>query len=352
VSPKRVHEMCDMLDRVFPDKSRFAFFCEGRVNVLGEHPELIHRLREAGMIRIQIGIESGDQTMLDRINKKTRVEQIEKVIATCVDADVRSMPAMFMCGLPGQTEADVQRDIEFAKRLVEMAPGRMELKMVPLALLPGTEFRVHADRWGLCPIDEDFVTDRLHKRALAETSTLSKKQIDDLCDRFNDEVRQYILETAACLSPHRLKELFVQAAELRAQTLVTSTLCLFEHVARILQLRLRDDHRFLFELPVGVAPENCFPQTMLDNSVTESDGGYVVNDKSPLGFDLSTDEMKYYRYLSGKLSFEEIARRVAREEGIPVRQALAAGLAAYEKCEHHLSAILALGPQAFPLAKR
>jgi len=65
ISPRRVHELCDVLDRIFPDKSRFSFFCGGRVDILAKHPELIYRLKKAGLLHLQIGIESSDRTIKD-----------------------------------------------------------------------------------------------------------------------------------------------------------------------------------------------------------------------------------------------------------------------------------------------
>ena len=258
-SPSRVEEMCDMLDRVFPNKSCFGFFCEGRVSILGERPDLIHRLRGAGMVRLQIGIESGDQTMLDRINKKTRVTQIEKVVAACDDADVPSVYGAFICGLPGQTERQVEKEIEFAKHLVDLAPGRIELSMVPLVLLPGTEFRANAARWGLSVLDGDFATARFGRRALSESSDLSKDQIDLLCQRFESEVRHHWLDSASWLSPRSIKELIARTADLHASTRLVETLTRFSHIARTVRLRRRTDYRFLSELPDGLALEETLP---------------------------------------------------------------------------------------------
>jgi len=340
VSPKRVHAMCDMLDRLFPDKSSFAFFCEGRANVLAKHPELIHRLKAAGAARVQIGIETGDQSTLDRLNKRNRAENVETVVAAFAEADVPSVPGVFMCGLPDQTEEQVERDIEFAKHLVDLAPGRLELSMVPLSPVPGTEFRDHAQEWGLSILDEDLVTDRLHKGVFAATASLSAEQIESLCQRFNSEVMGYSLEKASCLSPRKIKELIVQAAKLDARTLIVNVLSHFEHVNRVLQSRRRCDYRFLFELPDGIDAAKCFPQRVKENSEISTPGGLVVNDRSPMCFELDEDESRCYRYLSGKLSFEQIAERLAKEEGIALEKALERCLAVYRKCEDHLAAMV------------
>ena len=193
-SPRRVLELCDVFDRVFPDKADFGFFCEGRVNVLGRHPELVSRLREAGMVRMQIGIEAGDQPTLDRINKRIRIEDIERVINACRKADVPAVHGAFICGLPGQTEADVMNEIEFAKRLVDLSDGRLETSMVALSALPGTEFCVNAGRWGLHLFDSEFASGGLLDGCFSETELLPKSEIIRLCRLFNSALDEYILE--------------------------------------------------------------------------------------------------------------------------------------------------------------
>jgi len=341
VSPQRINEICRVLDALFPDKSRFCFFCEGRVNILATHPELIYRLKAAGLVRLQIGIESSNQLLLDKINKKISVEQIERVISTCDDADIPSIVGVFMCGLPGQTEEDVKNDIEFAKHLADLAPGRMEIFMVPLALLPGTEFRDNASQWGFSSLDDDFVTGGILEDCFIETATLSKEKIKQLCQLFNSEVDQYLIEKAAFLSPQRIKELFILSADRHMSPLVVKRLSLFDHMRNVLHLRGREDHRFLFELSDEVIPL-CSPLRMSNNSVTYSNDAILINEKSPMWFQLSPEEKRYYDYFSGKLSFREIAQRLAEKDGCPEKRALDKCLKVYGLCEDKLATIVVI----------
>lgn len=341
VSAQRVHEMCDVIDRVFTDKSCFGFFCEGRVNVLAEHPELIYRLKEAGLLRLQIGVESGDQNMLDRLNKKIRVEQIEKVVATCNEANVPSIFGNFMCGLPGQTEQDLEREIGFAEHLVDLAPRSMEISMSILVPYPGTELRMNAPKWGLSILDEDFVTGKMSTDGcFAATSSLSKEQIVRFCARFKSELETYMLEKAAsCLSPHNIKELFVHSADRSVHTFLVKKLSQIDHMNFLLHLRRRKDHRFLFEIPDGLMP-TCSPLSIIHNTITRSNGSFVINERSAMDFELTQDEMRYYEYFCGKLSFEEIAQRVTVQPGVAEEQALKECLEVYMKCEDKLAAII------------
>ena len=248
-SPRRVIELCDMFDRVCPDKTRFSFFCEGRVNILGKHPELIYRLREAGMVRMQIGIEAGDQAALDRMNKSIRLEDIERVVDTCRRAGLPSVHGAFICGLPGQTEADVMNEIEYAKHLVEVGGGRLETSMVALSPLPrhGVPGPTLTNG-GLRVLDGEFVSGGLIDGCFSETALLSKADIVRLCALFNATLDRYILEKASWSTPDEIKGHFALAADGRVYTWLLRKFICHVHMESLLDLRMRSHHRFLFEV--------------------------------------------------------------------------------------------------------
>ena len=337
-SARRIHELCDMFDRVFPDKSRFSFFCEGRVNILAKDPALIFRLRDAGMVRMQIGIEAGDQVMLDRMNKAIRLEDIEKVIATCVEAGISSIHGAFICGLPGQTEADILAEIDYARHLVDLSDGRLETSMAVLSALPGTEFRVNAEKWGLRVLDGEFVTGALMEGCFTETGILSKADILRLSRKFNTELDSYILEKSSWFPPERIKRQFALAADGRVFTWLLRKFLGFVHLDALLDMRRRSGYRFLFELPSEESLDAA-PMHLRQNTVTPSNGHYVVNQGSPFQFDIDSREHVYYEYFTGKLSFREIGRRVAAAQRKPERQGLAECLRVYRKCEDKLASI-------------
>ena len=119
---------------------------------------------------------------------------------------------------------------------------------------------------------------------------------------------------------------------------ILSRLCAFSHIARIVLLRRREDHRFLFEVPEE-RERDCAPVAAVENAVGRSNGGFWINKGSPLEFELDAGDMKYYRYFVGKLTFEEIARRVGAEEDISEKEAYENCLEVYKECEDLLAAI-------------
>jgi anaerobic magnesium-protoporphyrin IX monomethyl ester cyclase len=338
-SADRVRELCDLFERLFPDKKRFSFFCEGRVDVLARNPELVFRLRNAGMVRMQIGIEAGDQAMLDRMNKGIRREDIEKVVETCAKADVSSVQGVFICGLPGQTETDVLNEIEYAKHLVDVSGGRLETSMTALSALPGTEFRVNAEKWGLRILDAEFVTGALLEGCFSETASLSKSDIVRLCRLFNTTLGSYIVEKASWWPPDRIKRHFTLAADGSLFTGLLKRFIGFLHLDALLDLRRRPDYRFLFELPEREVLDAA-PVRLRQNTQSPRNGHWVVNGDSPFRFAIDAREHDFYEYFNGKLSFREIGPRVAAEQGRPAEWGIEECMRIYRKCEDKLSCIL------------
>ncbi len=88
--------------------------CNGRVDDVDE--DMIRIFKDAGCTMIGYGIESGVQEMLDRMNKKTTVEQIRRAVALAQKAGIEVV-AHVILGYPGETEATAQRTIDFIKEL-------------------------------------------------------------------------------------------------------------------------------------------------------------------------------------------------------------------------------------------
>lgn len=78
--------------------------------------EFFKLAKKAGCWQIGFGIESGDQEVLDRVNKKTNLDQIETAIRLAKKAGIDTF-GFFILALAGETEKSMRRTIEFAKKL-------------------------------------------------------------------------------------------------------------------------------------------------------------------------------------------------------------------------------------------
>ena len=83
--------------------------------------EIFAACKASGLRRVIIGVESGSQEMMDRIQKDIKIEQVFFAAERCRKYDV-AVHFPFIVGFPGESDASVQATLEAAKRLRAMSP--------------------------------------------------------------------------------------------------------------------------------------------------------------------------------------------------------------------------------------
>jgi len=108
---KWLYEFCDLLIK---NKIDITWTCYSRVDCIDE--EILKRMKEAGCWNIFFGYESGNQELLNNINKGTTLKQIETANLLCKKVGIE-IRASFMIALPGETPEMAKKTIAFAKKL-------------------------------------------------------------------------------------------------------------------------------------------------------------------------------------------------------------------------------------------
>ena len=99
-------------------------------------PERARLMRKAGFRLMKLGLESVSQQTLDRLDKGTKVEDIERDCRTAKDAGLE-VHLTIMVGYPWETRADAGRTLALAKRL--MKKGLADMLQSTIAIpYPGT----------------------------------------------------------------------------------------------------------------------------------------------------------------------------------------------------------------------
>jgi radical SAM superfamily enzyme YgiQ (UPF0313 family) len=111
--PDRVHRICDTLIRY---KAGIRWSCPNGIRVDRADPEMLAKMRRAGCYRVALGIESGNQAVLDSIGKKITLEKIRETVANCRKAGIKTM-GFFMLGNLGETRETMEQTVEFAVQL-------------------------------------------------------------------------------------------------------------------------------------------------------------------------------------------------------------------------------------------
>lgn len=94
--------------------------------------ELLGKMKQAGCELLGLGVESGVQEILDRADKREKVEDMRRAVALCRQAGMRTM-GHFIFGLPGETPETIERTIDFGVRL-----GLDYMQCYPAVPYPGT----------------------------------------------------------------------------------------------------------------------------------------------------------------------------------------------------------------------
>ena len=104
--------------------------------------ELFSLMKESGCYKVSFGIESGNQEILDRINKGIKLEQVIRAVKLAKAEGFETF-GYFMLGLPGETERTMKETVRFAKKLkLDMAKFNITIP------LPGTEIFKEWDEKG------------------------------------------------------------------------------------------------------------------------------------------------------------------------------------------------------------
>lgn len=153
----RLRELCEGV-RERREKRGFQWFCEGHVHTLAKHPDMIKMLADAGLHRLQLGIESGCSEVLQAYHKQTTPEEIKEVVALCRDAGIQQIYGNIILGSAFFSEDTYRRDLAFAQELQALGEGTLELGVISYWPLPETEITSYPDRFGLSVADYDFYT--------------------------------------------------------------------------------------------------------------------------------------------------------------------------------------------------
>jgi anaerobic magnesium-protoporphyrin IX monomethyl ester cyclase len=108
---KRIAELCGLLT----DKPLgIQFNCAVRVGHADD--ELLRMLRQAGCLMVSLGIESGDSDLLAVHKPGVYLEEVRDTVRRIKAAGLRAK-GLFMMGLPGETEASIQKTSDFVMSL-------------------------------------------------------------------------------------------------------------------------------------------------------------------------------------------------------------------------------------------
>ena len=145
---KRAHEILNRFCKLGINK-KIKWIAQVKINVVNE--ELLKLMKYAGCVGVEYGFESGSQRILDKMNKKTRIEDNLNVAKLTEKLGLRYQ-ANIIVGYPRETKQDFQETISFLKRIRPSSIG-FNIFMA----LPGTPAYVALKKEGKISYDWENV---------------------------------------------------------------------------------------------------------------------------------------------------------------------------------------------------
>jgi len=125
----RAEEICD---QIIKRKINILWSCLTRVDLVNQN--LLNKMKQAGCWLISYGVESGNQKILNGINKKVELEQVISAFEMTQKAGISTL-GYFMVGLPGETKKTIRQSIDLSKKL---KPNFVSWSI--LTVFPGSHF--------------------------------------------------------------------------------------------------------------------------------------------------------------------------------------------------------------------
>jgi hypothetical protein len=202
-------------------KERFEgpWFCEGRVGMLIKHPDIIDMLADAGLQRIQLGLESGNQRVLDAYKKETTPDQILEVFNRCHNAGITSVIGNFIVGGALEDNETFNDTLQIAEKLIRQNPGSAELLTCYLYPYKGTAVEERPEDFGLEYLKDLPMYNAAGRVAcINHTQSLSRGEISHFRELLNTVIHGAMLKEIDTLSPEKIHIHMINARDYGIQS--------------------------------------------------------------------------------------------------------------------------------------
>lgn len=112
----KMSHAADICEQILRRGLEFPWACPNGVRVDSLKPDLLALMKRAGCHLVGLGIESGDQAVLDRAKKSLDLSIVPRVCREIDEAGITAV-GFFVLGLPGDNRETVQKTIKFSRSL-------------------------------------------------------------------------------------------------------------------------------------------------------------------------------------------------------------------------------------------
>ncbi|MCL6590192.1 MAG: B12-binding domain-containing radical SAM protein [Firmicutes bacterium] len=292
---------CGLIERY---KGEVKWFCEARIDTLAKNPELIPLMIEAGLIRMQVGGESGSQEILDIYQKGITVGQIFEVVEAAKKYGLLSMYINFIIGGAWETMATYEATLKTALELLTVGPGCIAVGSSLYTPYPGTPMSENPGRFGIQIVDNEVVTGMGDKHAFCRTKSLSRFEILALRYNFEKAAAQKMKELSVRLAPEIIKKHFEAFYQWNLATewyeILSENTIIHNYFRSLLKSSAKDFNAAAINNFTGMYPLRCV------DLVSSKDDKFLIRAYDGTIWELDALENMILELSAGKLSFDDI----------------------------------------------
>lgn len=318
LQPQRVKELCGELKKR-QQKKRFNWFCEGHVHMLYTHPEMIQYIADGGAQRLQLGIEAGTQEVLDAYRKGSTLDEIRTVVAACRDAGIEQIFSNIILAGAHYSRDVYEKNIAFAKELISLGKGCVEIGVVSFWPLAQTSMTLHPEAYDLRIIDDQFLT-ACGDFPQVETKDLTRWDILRMVRDMSLELRAHMVGMLRRNEVPRklIFSWFPQEGSSRAQGQWWQILTAEEELCSYYAMLHTGEAVSSDELSIDMLEAHPMRVLALDHNTTVIDNGTM----EIKGCRLTGLERDVLILATGKLSVQDMLAYIAEHQQIPNDEAL------------------------------
>jgi len=150
------------------------------------NPPMLRLMKEAGCSWVCFGLESGSQTILDRIKKRITVDQSREAVRMAKETGINVLVS-FILGLPGEDPQTASQTVGLAKELFTKYGASYGFHI--LAPMPGTEVCERAKDYGIKILTRNWSKYNAN-RPVAEPVNFSADQMIQIVTNYEEEVNK------------------------------------------------------------------------------------------------------------------------------------------------------------------
>jgi len=323
LSPERVREFCKRIKG-----KGLLWYCEGHISNLLKNPELINIMVDAGMIGLQIGIESASAEVLKAYRKNTTPDMLVEIVKKCKSANLTRLVGNFILGGAFETEDTIKESMNMARKMLVEGSGMFECKTVFLAPYPHTSIAEEPDKYNLELKEEKDINSLFSmKSPMFKTKEIDEDRLISLKNEFDLMIQDTICTLAKTADRMEVYNNFIKDGMLiSASSVWKSEYLKQEHIVNFVE-GMYSEVNFDWKVDDDTILYNMYPIRTF-HLLCESDGNIVYND-----IVFKDIEALLLKYSTGKYTLQEISNIT----NIPIDLLIKSFYKLYDKCFIYMS---------------